>query len=111
MSAGEGPLDGPLLATVTRRCGGLARSWGARLACLIRRGSPLMSSSAVGSSAVEPGSGSGSAGASGGPEATGATGVIGVAGPGGIMGGPGVSAVAPPGEKLVQPGNGAGSSG
>jgi hypothetical protein len=43
-----GPEDpakpgGPLLASVVRRGGGLSRNWGARLACLTRRGRPLMS--------------------------------------------------------------------
>jgi hypothetical protein len=54
----EGPVDpptGPTLATVVRRCGGLARSWGARLACLTRRGSPLMSPSPSGSAVPELG--------------------------------------------------------
>jgi len=44
ISVGVGPPAGPgLAAAEVRRCGGSARSCGARLACLIRRGSPLSS--------------------------------------------------------------------
>jgi hypothetical protein len=37
------PPDAPLLASVVRRGGGSSLSWGARLACLTRRGSPSKS--------------------------------------------------------------------
>ena len=123
--------DGPLLASVVRRGGGLSRSWGARLACLTRRGSPWMSplppgppgSAPAGPGApgpAEPGvAGSGPVSreiSHGGPEAcpgrggaTGFIGFIGVAGP------PGPGAARPPGAPgglcVVHPGNGAGWSG
>src|SRR5260370_26732659 len=97
ISAGVGRLDGHAPPPgVVRRDGGLARSWGARLACLTRRGSPLMSSFASGLAAGEPGSDPPGASArgpvwressQGGPEAFPgrgeATGVIGVGGTGG----------------------------
>src|SRR5690348_17711543 len=43
------PPGAPLLASVVRRGGGLSLSWGARLACLTRRGRPLKSTLAPGS--------------------------------------------------------------
>src|SRR5580704_11901415 len=115
------PPAAPALATVVRRCGGLSRSWGARLACLTRRGSPLMSppfpsGSAAPRSGADP-SEPGSRGSSQGGPAAGlgrgeATGVIGVAGPAGV---PGPGAGRPPAAPGVlgrfQPGNGAGWSG
>src|SRR5215472_5352346 len=123
-AAGPGmPPYGPLLASVVRRGGGLSRNWGARLACLTRRGRPLRSRSVPGpfgppdlegpAGAAEPGiSDSGPVSreiSHGGPEACpgrgGPTGVIGVAGP------PGPGAAGPadgPGLLCrVQPGNGA----
>ena len=53
----EGPVSTPALATVVWRCGGLSRSWGARLACLTRRGRPSISPSPSGSAAPGPGAG------------------------------------------------------
>jgi hypothetical protein len=127
------PPGAPLLASVVRRGGGLSLSWGARLACLTRRGRPWKSALAPGSEEggpagplgplepAEPGAaGSGPVSrdsSHGGPdawpgrgEATGVIGVIGVAGPAGPPGltGP---AGAPGGLCSVQPGNGAGWSG
>src|SRR5271165_2870130 len=120
-AAPAAPLAGPALATVVRRCGGLARSWGARLACLTRRGSPLMSSGSAipGPGADPPGPGSGpvsretsQGGTEAGPGRGEATGVVGAAGPAGL---PGPGAVRPPAVPgvlcRVQPGNGAGWSG
>ena len=142
ISAGLGPVDpvdpgtppdAPLVASVVRRGGGLSLSWGARLACLTRRGRPLRSPLPPGSAGdgpagplgppepAEPGTaGSGPVSreiSHGGPEAcpgrgeaTGVIGVIGVAGPAGPPG-----AGRPPGAPgvlcSVQPGNGAGWSG
>ena len=126
ISAGLGPLDplaAPALATVVRRGGGLSRSWGARLACLTRRGSPLRSPFPSGSAAPRPGadlappSGPGSRGSSqGGPAAKPgrgeATGIIGVAGPA-VLPGSGRGPAAGRSGRVVQiqPGNGAGWSG
>ena len=121
ISFGDGPAappDGPVLATVVRRCGGSARSWGARLACLTRRGSPLTSPCPPGTSgpgADPPGTaGNGpvsrdsSQGGRARPGRGEATGVNGVAGP------PGSGAVGPPAGPgvlcSVQPGKGAGWS-
>lgn len=124
------PPDAPLLASVVRRGGGLSLSWGARLACLTRRGSPLKSPLSPGSAGDDPAGplgppdpaepGTGGSGpvsrvsSHGGPETWPgrgeATGVIGVVGPAGPPG-----AGRPPGAPgllcSVQPGNGAGSSG
>jgi hypothetical protein len=112
ISAGVGPSAGPLLAVMTRRCGGLARSWGARLACLTRRGSPLMSPFSPGcdSGSIPPGT------AVSGPvwRESSHGGLDGLAVGSGVAGVAWLAAFPPPprpDETLVQPGNGAGSSG
>src|SRR4029077_6858277 len=48
------PPDAPLLASVVRRGGGSSLSWGARLACLTRRGRPLKSPLASASDGGDP---------------------------------------------------------
>ena len=124
----------PLLASVVRRGGGLSRNWGARLACLTRRGRSLNSPLVPGPSGPpDPEGPPGAAGPAGpgvagsgpvsresshggpeacparGGEATGFIGVIGVDGPAGA--GEPVAAWPPdePGVLCwVQPGNGVG---
>ena len=124
ISAGDGPLAGPEPAAAeVSRCGGSARSWGARLACLTRFGSPIASPS--GPAALDPGPPSpGSIGSGpvwrdssqGGPDAFPArgeaTGVIGVGGPAGAV----RPSVPGPGEppatlRPVHPGNEVGCPG
>jgi hypothetical protein len=133
ISVGDGPADppdGPVLASVVRRRGGSARSWGARLACLTRRGSPLTSpfpaTTTTATASAESGSGADPPGTAGvGPVSRDssqgglaarpgrgdATGVMGVAD---SAGAPGPGAVGPPagpgGLRSVQPGKGAGWS-
>jgi len=123
-----GPPVNPPLATVVRRAGGASRSWGARLACLTRRGRPSMSALPPGPAVpgpAEPASdppgaeGSGPVwrdSSQGGPAACPgrgeAIGVIAVAGPVAAPGPPAARPPPAPGRLCsVQPGNGAGWSG
>jgi len=122
ISAGVGPPVRPAAAGVeVRRRGGSARSWGARFACLTRRGRPLPPRSAPGEAGSGPAGSTGSGpvwpdSSHGGPGVLAvlgpATGIIGVvggpAGPGPDGAGPGEP---PAAVWLVQPGSGAGSSG